>query len=165
VNCRIGVQLKVRIPQKGQFFSLYLQKVGLSRLTSYGSSRLCRKKKAGIESIMGLLCDGVICMAQSRHNHGSKIDMYCYLLHNLIYQIVLFTFHPLKFSFLQTMSTPLDRINAKIDATEADIAINKADLAEAKREGDIDRRNRLENLLIKQQETLNLLLAKQSKFI
>ncbi len=56
------------------------------------------------------------------------------------------------------MSTPLDRINAKIDATEAD-------LADAKRDGDIEWRNQLTALLIKQQEEKNLLLADQSKFI
>ena len=53
----------------------------------------------------------------------------------------------------------------ELEEIKADIAITKADLAEAKREGDIDRRNRLENLLIKLQQTLNLLLAAQSKFI
>ena len=46
-----------------------------------------------------------------------------------------------------------------LDQIKADIVATKADLAEAKRNGDLARRDRLEVLLTKQQETLNILLA------
>ena len=52
------------------------------------------------------------------------------------------------------MSTPLQQIQARIVSTEAD-------LAEAKRFGDIDRRDRLETLLIEQQREKNILLARE----
>ena len=56
------------------------------------------------------------------------------------------------------MSTPLDKINSKIAATEAKLEV-------AERVGDNEKITLWGNLLIKQQEEKNLLLADQSKFI
>ncbi len=61
----------------------------------------------------------------------------------------------LKFSFFQTMSS-LDEIKAKIAVTEAKLEV-------AERDRDINWRNQLTTLLIKQQEEKNLLLADQSQ--
>jgi hypothetical protein len=59
------------------------------------------------------------------------------------------------------MITPM----TELDQITADITSTKADLAEAKRNGEVARRDRLEELLLEQTRQKNLLLAAQSKRI
>ena len=65
----------------------------------------------------------------------------------------------------------IDRIEADIEITKANIAITMADIAEAEDEKDFTRRDRLEgilygqhNALTEQLKVMNLLLASQGKF-
>jgi hypothetical protein len=62
-------------------------------------------------------------------------------------------------------STTMTKPMTELDVIKADIAITKADLAEAKSQLDIERRNRLEAILLEQQRERNILLAAQSKCI
>ncbi len=75
-------------------------------------------------------------------------------------------------TLLTEIKADISLTKAKLEVAEADIAITKANLATANAECDIDRRNRLENLLTRQygvleelQKDKNRLLAAQSKCI
>jgi hypothetical protein len=60
-----------------------------------------------------------------------------------------------------TMTTPM----TDVDQITADITSTKTDLAEAKCNGEVARRDRLEELLLEQTRQKNLLLANQCKCI